>query len=83
MNGGSTTGRTYQDKELHARIPERLKREVEKLVESKLNQMLTLHYDATDDIISTSSDQSLIINNEVHGLRNRRGIIIASIIFFF
>ena len=64
---GVTAPRTYQDKELHARIPERLKRQVEELVKNKLNEVLTLHYDANDDIVSTSRDPSLYIKNEVHG----------------
>ena len=69
---GFTAARTYQDKELHARIPERLKRQVEELVKRKLNEVITLHYDVADDIISTSRDPSLSIKDEVHR-RSRRG----------
>ena len=51
----------------------RLKREVDELVKSKINQILTLHYDSNDDVISMSRDIKLNAPTDLLQ-RTRRGM---------
>jgi len=64
--------RTFFDEDLHAKIPEQLKREVDELVKTKMNQILTLHYNSNDDVISLSRDAKLNVPTDLLQ-RTRRG----------
>lgn len=48
-------GRIFRDPDLLAKIPDKLKRQVDSMIKTKINQILSVHFDENNNLIPSSA----------------------------